>query len=90
MKLLYCLNCSNIVCLQGVTKQCECGRVGGSYVDFVNAEYWGDPVLIGFANSSFADALGVRDEIDESWGEDFRAFIFSPKAKTIKKIERPE
>ena len=88
MKLLYCTECDNIVKLKfDYPKECACGSVGGQYLDKVNIEYWGNPILIGFANESFKRA--VEKVPWPTWGVEFIAFIFSPEASSVRKVEKP-
>jgi hypothetical protein len=42
MKLLFCKKCSDTFNLRKKHKECECGAIGGRYLDDKNAVYYGD------------------------------------------------
>jgi hypothetical protein len=75
MKLLLCKRCQDVFKLQvDLPRQCLCGATKGHYTDGVNAVYSGDnAVPIGFANSTFADA--VNSQPKEGMGKEFKAFV---------------
>ena len=65
MKLLYCPSCRSVFSLTLQSRTCPgCKGCGGKYIDELNAEWWGQAIPIGFANSSFIHALANQPE----WG----------------------
>ena len=82
MKLLYCLNCKDIYNLTSVLKKCRCGETMGKYTDNLNAWYSGRAMPLGFANSSFIEA--IRNQPEESPGKIFDAFVIERNCKTFK------
>jgi hypothetical protein len=67
---------------------CQCGKVGGIYVNEIDACYWGDDAIpLGFANSSFIEA--VRNQPEAGTGERFTAFVIPKKCPTFLKCKRP-
>ena len=93
MKLLFCTICSNVVTLDTEVKQCDCGRTGGKYVDEVYAHYWGNPVLLGFNNTSFTKAIASSHNAAEPDANTvFEAFVFDPKCygSHVKKMDEKE
>lgn len=86
MKLIFCLECNDVISLRsGEDRVCSCGKSGGKYINHVKAEYWGPCVPLGFANSSFIEA--VRNQPEKDWGKDFKAFVIQKQCETfIKKM----
>lgn len=44
-----------------IVKTCACGKVGGVYLDEVNAEFWGPCIPMGIDNRSLASALRATE-----------------------------
>ena len=98
MKLLLCLNCSDVVSLQREHRECKCGKVGGKYLqDGLNAVHYGNSVLLGFHNGSLALAVNKQAREGDSFetfdagyytgqakGREFVAFIIPQSASSIK------
>lgn len=100
MKLLLCVQCYDIVKLSTKTlRKCECGSVSGRYIDYVNAEVTGDPIVIGFNNSSLERAVAdqlYRGDLTETMdyaggkvikGRSFEAFIIPESADSVKRLD---
>lgn len=82
MKLIFCLNCTDVVRLTTDKKECRCGKSGGYYLaDGLNAAIWGSALPLGFANGSFVDA--IRNQPKEGMGERFEAFVIPKECPTI-------
>lgn len=95
MKLLLCLDCSDIFLLNYDDRQCKCGKTKGKYVDKLNAEISGNCNPIGFANNSFIKALKMQILENKNYdgtkdtcckGIEFDAFIIPDWAKSIKHV----
>lgn len=94
MKLLLCLDCSDIFLLIKEERKCKCGKTKGKYVDDLNAEISGNCTPIGFANESFIKALKMQifeNNIQHTGdvcckGVEFNAFIIPDWAKSIKRV----
>jgi hypothetical protein len=82
MKLIYCPKCHDVVRGMMEPRKCACGSSGLQYTDSLNAVYWGEAVPLGFANSSFVDALGRQPE--EGGGKLFTAFVIPKNCPTFK------
>jgi hypothetical protein len=90
MKLILCRCCQDVFKLRVEEERtCACGQVGGKYLkDGVNAVYWGEnAVPIAFGNSTLADAIIAQPE--ESWGENFTAWVIPKVCYSMRKIEKP-
>lgn len=88
MKLLFCESCHDIFRLTlDSSRCCSCGGAWGWYEkDCVHATYGGDyAVPLGFANSSFRNALDNRPI--EGVGKRFEAFVVPMKCDTFVKKE---
>ena len=90
MKLLYCPECSMIFNLSQKPRTCDCGKCGGSYLDEINAEYYGPAVVFGIGNASFLRAAAVQEVLDHeakpgTIGAPFDAFMIPANVPTIKK-----
>ena len=72
MKLLYCTSCHDVRALSTSPRSCDCGKSTGRYLDTVRAVIKGPAVPVGFANSSFIQAIS-------SPGTDFTAFTIDEK-----------
>ena len=89
MKLIYCPHCEDIRKLSHQMAHCHCGRSFGQYEDRgLNAIYGGDAVPLGFANSSFVDAL--RNQPEGGMGRCFEAFVIPKQCPTFKQVAAPE
>lgn len=81
MKLLKCNQCHAVFSLDFHEKVCDCEKVGGRYLNNLDAEFWGDATMIGFKNSSFLTAL-------RTIGNDFVAFTIKEPCQTFKRIKK--
>ena len=90
MKLLLCKKCQDVVRLSEDEKRiCECGKVGGKYIDDLNAVYFGEmAVPIGFANSSLVNA--IYNQPEEGMGETFNAFVIPKVCPTYKLVSEQD
>ena len=90
MKLIVCRECQDVVRLiQGEKRTCKCGKVGGKYLDELNAVYFGDmAVPIGFANNSLA--MAIRNQPKQGMGQDFDAFVIPKVCNTFTLVEESE
>lgn len=69
-------------------KWCDCGKVGGKYVNDIDACYWGnDAIPLGFANDSFVEA--VKNQPESGMGKRFIAFVIPKKCPTFIKCKKP-
>ena len=101
MKLLVCLLCDDVFSLRSRKRTCQCKSSSGKYLkDNLTAEFSGPCLLLGFANSTYIQA--VRDQVklgddglvpmgfgpysQELKGRDFTAFVIPDSAKTAKRI----
>jgi len=96
MKLLLCMKCSDIFSLTFEDRTCKCGETSGKYIDDLNAEIKGECMPIGFANSSFINALKMQEIENKHYdgnkdtcckGQEFTAFIIPEWAKSVKRVE---
>lgn len=87
MKLVLCKECQDIVRLiEDKKRVCQCGKVGGKYVDDLNAVYFGDvAVPIGFANSTLVKAIANQPE--NGMGVNFTAFVIPKTCDTFTLVE---
>ena len=82
MKLIFCKECCSIFSLSKNKKVCDCGKSSGFYKqDGLNAEFQGPAVPIGFANSSFRNAL--KNQPTYGQGQEFIAFVIPENCKTL-------
>lgn len=89
MKLVLCKECQDIVRLIEEKRVCQCGKVGGKYVDDLNAVYFGDmAVPIGFANSTLIKA--ITNQPENGMGFNFTAFVIPRICDTFTLIEESE
>lgn len=101
MKLLLCVHCYDVVKMSTKElRKCDCGSVSGRYVDHINVEVSGDPIVLGFNNSSLERA--VVDQIDMgdltetmdypggkvTKGRSFEAFIIPDSAPSVKRLDK--
>ena len=84
MKLLYCPDCSDIVRLKKMPKTCDCGKVGGRYLeDGLIIEYFGiDAIPLFISNSSFVTAIRWRPH--SSPGSLFDAGVIPVDCDTVR------
>ena len=81
MKLLLCRECQDVIRLIDIKRICKCGKVGGKYIDDVNAIYFGEMAApIGFANNTLVRA--VHKQPENGVGESFTAFIIPKTCPT--------
>ena len=86
MKLLFCNTCRDIVKLSRTTRTCQCGATGGHYrEDGVNAIYYGPAIPLGFANSSFYEAIDGQPEYGE--GYRYTSFVIPKVCPTMVHID---
>ena len=87
MKLLYCPHCQDIVRLKKMPKICDCGKVGGRYLeDGIVFEYYGqDAIPLFIANSSIVTAINRRS--DSAPGSRFTACVIPRDCDTIRHHE---
>lgn len=98
MKLLFCLDCYDIVKLLHTERCCSCGNSKGMYIDKLNATYSGNAQLLGFNNTSFANAIREQKyrNSNETFkrvyanlgGAEFKAFFIPEGAKSINKTDK--
>lgn len=101
MKLLFCVHCYDVVSLSTKSvRKCECGSVSGRYVDYINAEVTGDPIVLGFQNSSFERAIRMQIALGDSTetmdypggkvvkGRSFEAFIIPDSAGSVIRLDK--
>lgn len=86
MKLLFCKHCEDIVKLSYATRYCQCGATGGHYkVDGLNAVYYGPAIPLGFANSSFHEAIDSQPEF--GMGTNYNAFVIPKVCPTMELVD---
>jgi len=99
MKLLLCVECSDIFSLRHDERRCLCGKSHGRYVDDLNAEIGGPSMPIGFSNQSFIAAIQMQRIEDKHEigrepgcckGVDFKAFMIPATATSVKRIDKIE
>ena len=86
MKLIYCPECGDVVCLTSDPRSCQCGNCWGQYTDAVNAMVSENAVVLGFANSSFTNALKNPPTDPNGPGKEFDAFIIPNGCATVKRV----
>ena len=86
MKLLYCPKCDSMFNLKrNKLSVCECGKSGGKYNTVRNAVFFGEPILVGFANLSFVHAVKSRNT--KKFGTEFVAFTIPDVCDTFVRDE---
>jgi hypothetical protein len=86
VKLIYCLECRDVVALKMQERTCLCGKSRGAYgTDGLHAWISGPVIPIGFANPSFREA--IQNQPETGLGKDFCAFIIQQKCDTIQVIK---
>lgn len=82
MKLIYCIECGDVVALRKQERYCVCGKSKGAYgPDGLHATISGPTIPLGFANASFRQALQNRPET--GLGREFTAFVIQKDCDTI-------
>ena len=83
MKLFFCpiTGCHDVVKMTKTLRTCECGGSSGKYINDIDAEIYGAAVPLGFANSTFVNALINRPMIGA--GKEFVAFVIPTFCTTI-------
>ena len=82
MKLLFCKECKDVFRLwEDSERKCRCGQSGGKYTNLIDAYYFGPATPLGFANSSFVDAL--ENQPEEGMGKVFTAFVIPKICETM-------
>lgn len=97
MKLLLCLNCSDVTKLAMTHRECACGQSGGKYINDIDGRYYGNAMLLGFHNGSLSLALNEQCREGDSMevftegyykgqpkGREFLAFIIPQFASSVK------
>ena len=86
MKLIYCINCSDLFRLTLDPKRCICGDSGGYYKeDGHNAWVSDKSVVLGMDNMDLSDAVSLYRR--DGTGRVIMAFILNEKASTIERGE---
>jgi hypothetical protein len=86
MKLFFCPKCHDIIKLTFSLRYCVCGECHGMYEkDGLHARISANAVPLGFANSSFVEALKKRPK--DGWGQRFEAFVIPEKCDTVEVIK---
>ncbi len=86
MKLLFCPHCTDIVRLKKMPKTCDCGKVGGRYLeDGLIMGHFGEGIPLFISNSSFAEAIENRP--DSGLGSEFTASVIQKDCDTIRHHE---
>jgi len=84
MKLFFCPECEDVIRMFYEIRHCRCQKAFGRYIDDLNAEIGGTAIPLGFANSSFVNAIKWRSSRkNDTWGIEFRAFVIPEKCDTI-------
>ncbi len=66
MKLLLCLKCGDIFNLTMAEKQCSCKQTLGKYINRIDVKITGNCKVIGFANTSFIEAIQIQEIEDKA------------------------
>lgn len=87
MKLLACLECSDVRALHREVVRCKCGASAGRYLeDGLNAEYTGeDAILLALDNNGLLPAIESTLKYDA--GIDFDAWTLAEQGQTHEKVE---
>jgi hypothetical protein len=84
VKLLFCKACQDVFKLNEHPRRCRCQLTYGRYIDDVNAIYMGEhAVPIGFANTSFAQAIVNQPRFGD--GARFEAFVIPEECATFRR-----
>lgn len=90
MKLIFCVKCYDIVRLQHEPRECACERSSGRYIDDLNASISGPCIPLGFANTSFINALREQKrngDKDDGFGREFTAFVIPESAPSVVRVD---
>ncbi len=86
MKLLLCSECGAIFSLSLVEKECDCGKVRGSYLDDERAIYYGDTAVpIGLSSPELRVAMKGQREAGP--GVEFKAFVIPAHARNFVRMK---
>lgn len=92
MKLLYCPECGDIVCLAYDLRKCHCGKHEGKYKNELKAYVSEGSICIGISNPSFMKALQDHLRNPERRGDKcgirFEAFVIEDNARSITREEQ--
>lgn len=88
MKLLYCLDCNDIVRLVKHRRACECGETQGVYEDDRNAIWTGPAIPMGIHNRDFVRAAQDRPQYGP--GKEFRAWVMPLEVESFTEVEEVE
>lgn len=78
MKLLYCMECYDVVSMthDNITRSCKCGKVAGKYLkDQITAVVTRDSTVFGIDNGSFLNALQTTRNILAADPEDLPSWM---------------
>lgn len=91
MKLLFCLDCGDVVQMRPEPRSCVCGRASGRYLeDGATVEQTAGSVSIALHNHDLRDALAALQASPDAWHPlmVFRAYI-NPGCETdVRYVER--
>ena len=85
MKLLYCIECQDIIRLIETERVCMCGKTKGRYINHVEAIYSGSGIPIGLNNTKFVEAMFFQPE--NGPGRVFEAFVIPKECETFKEVK---
>jgi hypothetical protein len=89
MKLLLCLECSDVQALTYKERTCHCGKSTGYYLeDGVRVMVSGPCRVLGIANDSLAQAVAAPDRTD-GMGQEFLAFVIPRVCEKVKRLNLP-
>lgn len=77
MKLIFCTECKDLLCIRKEKTFCHCKASWGKYLDNLQAEFGGEAVPLGIDNSSLVRALRNKDKASAEKGINFTAFVIS-------------
>lgn len=83
MKLLHCSKCNDIVALRDKKRYCLCKASAGRYIDDIKVLVSGPCNVLGFANTSFTQAIKESNYI-ENTGSKFTAFVIPSSTTAIR------
>lgn len=83
MKLIFCEKCKDVVAIRPQKRSCFCGASWGQYLNSLDAVFGGESIPLGFANSSFLEAL--RDQPTTGSGAVFMAFVIEKNCPTFRR-----
>lgn len=82
MKLIYCLECGDVVALRTARRSCLCGQSSGYYTTWIDAVVTGPCTPLGFDNRSFTKAL-KKPNGKAPLGMEFTAFVIPDNCPTL-------